>query len=40
MLAPHYAGGRMIIWIIGIGAVLLLMAVCLNLDLFPVRLAY
>jgi hypothetical protein len=29
-----------IMWIIGMGVVLLLMAVCLNLDLFPVRLAY
>jgi hypothetical protein len=29
-----------IMWIIGIGAVLLFMAVCLNLNLIPVRLAY
>ena len=30
----------MIMWVIGIGAVLLFMAACLNLELFPVRLAY
>jgi len=29
-----------IMWIIGVGAVLLLMAVCLNMDLLPVPLAY
>ena len=30
----------MIVWVIGIGAVLLFMAACLNLELIPVRLAY
>ena len=30
----------MLMWVIGIGAVLLFMAACLNLELFPVRLAY
>jgi hypothetical protein len=29
-----------IMWVIGIGAVLLLMAACLNLELLPIRLAY
>ena len=29
-----------IMWVIGLGLVLLFMAACLNLELFPVRLAY
>jgi hypothetical protein len=29
-----------VLWILGIGAVLLFMALCLNLELFPVPLAY
>ena len=30
----------MVTWLIKIGAVLLLLAACLNLELFPVALAY
>jgi RsiW-degrading membrane proteinase PrsW (M82 family) len=34
---PHKS---VVLWIFGIGAVLLFMALCLNLELFPVPLAY
>ena len=29
-----------IMWVIGLGAVLLFMAACLNMEMFPIRLAY